>query len=653
MFSSGFVLGGHACLYAKTPSLAPNLVYDNVVLEYRVALYSSGVAYFSVMLLLYATTMLTKYPSTIIIVVIIIFIFIIIGIINLSIGSPYSVQSALDFLYGKIPAVDLNTAYNLLETADFLMIDELMRLCEKKIKSFTVSSQSCLTLLFISSRFDISIPKLEDFYLSHLPELMKQDQMLEIDKEAVRLLLTDQSLSYIGKGNIITFLLRWASFHYDRKSDFAELLSYLEKDDFTAEIMTTVHGTYPDLEKLIDDLHSGYLLTNSEVTQSIDGYETIVIYPPDKKLSTRIFHGYSLEHKCWFKIPVKSDTVEKDGLIVAKSKDTIYTLDMCTETMSVFNIASGQSYQKNLVFQEGAHILAFQVPMTVSEETIFIAKNFNSIVLNTDAGNVSHYDGPPDLIRFETKSTVYASANIENPEIYMEPLFSVDIQVDKMCVAGNLLCLLSHTSHQLIVYCLKKKLRAAIKLPPCSLPDKDGIFTSSGNHVYILANGFIVDIEFQTLPKKILWKEHTIFPNELFFSPVVLFRQIMQDRIIGQTQDDETQTRTLKWQNIGSEKVPAASEPVYDIDIPEKIAYTDKHRLMNLKLPKDTLKCHIDCPHCKDKDAEQLDLFSYQESFSSGEESAGDEQEDWSDEDLFDDPDLRHLYDSDDSVEDV
>ena len=532
------------------------------------------------------------------------------------------------------------------------MIDELLRLCEKKIKSFTVTSQSCLTLLFISSRFDIPIPNLENFYLSHLPELMKQTQMLEIDKEAVRLLLTDQTLSYIAKGDIIKFLLRWASFHPDRKSDFAEMLSYLEKDDFTAEIMTTVHGTYPDLEKLIDEVHPNCHLTNGEtkVMLSNNGYETIVIYPPDKKLSTLMFHGYSMKHKCWFKIPVESELTEQDRPIVAEGKDTIYTLDMCTETMSVFNIKSGQSYQKKLVFQEGAHILAFQVPMTVSEETIFIAKNFHDIVLNTDAGNVSHYDGPPDLIRFETKSMVYASANIENTEINMDSLFSVDIQIDKMCVAGNLLCLLSHTSYQLIVYCLKKKLKAAIKLPPCILQDNDGIFTSSGNHVYILADGFIVDIEFQTLPKKILWKVQTIFPNELFFSSAVSFHQIMQDKMIGQTKDDKTQARTLKWQKIGSENVPATNEePLYDIDIPEKIPYSDKHRLMHLKLPKETLKCHIDCPHCKDKDAEQLDLFSYQQSFSSGEESAEDEQEDWSDEDPFDDLDSRHLYDSDDS----
>ena len=456
------------------------------------------------------------------------------GIINLTIGSPYSVQSALDFLYGVEPDVELHTAYNLLETADFLMIDELKDICVKKIKSFTVSSQSCLTLLFIGSRFDIIIPHLEDFYLSHLPELMKQDQMLEIDKEAVRLLITDQTLSYIGKDDTIRFLLRWAAFSPNRTSDFREMLPCLEKDDFSDEILKTVHDDYPDLENTLEEVHPGCHIKddNSQVRPINNGCDVLVLYPPEKKLSTLVFYAYSLKHKCWFKIPIKSDDFEKGDRMVAHGMDTIFTLDMCAETVFIFNLASCQSNKKKLKFQEGSYVLAFDVPLAVSGETIYIAKNFHNIVLNTNAGNVSYDEGPPDLIKVETRTMVYASANLETPEITMDPLFSLDIQVDKMCVAGDLLCLLSQKSHQLIVYCLKRKIRAAVKLPPCSLVDKDVILTSSDSHVYILVDNYIMNIQFELSSKKILWKAQTIFPNEIFYSSVLSICQLTQKKML-------------------------------------------------------------------------------------------------------------------------
>lgn len=67
--------------------------------------------------------------------------------------------------------------------------------------------------------------------------------------------------------------------------------------------------------------------------------------------------------------------------------------------------------------------------------------------------------------------------------------------------------------------------------------------------------------------------------------------------------------------------------------VPKKLLCFNEHRLMQLQLPKEALKCHIDCPHCKYKETEQLDLFSYQLSFSSAEESADEQPSNWSDED--------------------
>ena len=533
------------------------------------------------------------------------------GIINLSIGSPSSVQSALDFLYGQEPDIELHTAYNLMETADFLMIDELKKICVKKIKSFMVSSKTCLTLLSISSRFDIFIPKLEDYYLSHLPELMKQEQMLEIDTEAVRQILTDKTLSYVSREDVINYLLRWIAFNSsERKSDFREMLSYIDKYDFSYEILRTIHDTHPDLVDIIHETHleSHFTYGKNQVTWKENGSDVFVLYPPEQKLSMLIFYGFNLKNECWYRIPVQSEVLPRAKCAIAHGKDTLFTLDMNTETVSVFSLASGQSSEKKILFQDGAYVLAFHIPLAVSGQSIYIAKNFHSTVLNTSAECMTWNRSALDLNRTETSAVVYASANLENHEINMEPLFSIDFQVDMMCVARDLLCLLSQTTQQLIVHCLKRHIRTSINLSSYSLVGKDGTLSSSGSHVYILADNLVVDIEFEASPKKILWKAHTVFPNEMFYAALFLSK-LTQDKIVKQIRDNKRRELTLKWQEIGITKSAESTNKVHDINIPKKLSYDDEHRLIQLQLPRHALKCHIDCPHCKDKEAERLDLY--------------------------------------------
>ena len=317
-----------------------------------------------------------------------------------------------------------------METADFLMIDELKNICVKKIRSYTVSSKTCLTILSISSRFDIFIPKLEDFYFSHLPELMKQDKMLEIHKEAVRQILTDKTLSYVSREDVINYLLRWTAFNSsERKSDFREMLSYIEKNDFSYQILRTIHDAHPDLVNIIHEIHleSHFTYGKKQVTWKENGSDVFVLYPPQKKLSTLIFYGFSLKNECWYRIPVQS-VLPRENCAIAHGKDTLFTLDMNVETLSVFNLASGQHSERKLIFQEDAYVLAFDVLLAVSGQRIYIAKNFHKIVLNTNAEGMSWDGNPPDLVRVETSAVVYVSANLASPEINMKHQFSIDFQ---------------------------------------------------------------------------------------------------------------------------------------------------------------------------------------------------------------------------------
>ena len=337
---------------------------------------------------------------------------------------------------------------------------------------------------------------------------------------------------------------------------------------------------------------------------------------------------------------------------------------MNVETLSVFNLASGQHSEKKLIFQESAYVLAVHAPLAVSGQRIYIAKNFHNIVLNTNAEGLSLDGSPPDLVRVETSAVIYVSANLESPEINMKPQFSIDYQVDMMCVAaGDLLCLLSQTNQQLMVHCLNGHIKTSINLSSYNLVAKGGTLSSSGSHVYILADNLVVVIGFEASPKKILWKAHTVLPNEILHSSALFLFHLTQDKIVKQIEDDKTREFTLKWQEIGITKSTESTKKIYNTYIPQKLSYSEEYQLIQLQLPKQALKCHIDCPHCKDKETEQLDLFSYQQTFSSDEESADEESDEWSlnaigeseESDIWSDeePDVWPPYATDDSGEEI
>ena len=540
------------------------------------------------------------------------------GIISLSIGSPSSIQTALDFLYGEEPDVELHTAYNVMETADFLMISELKDICMKKVKSFTVSSKSCLTLLSISSRFDIFIPKLEDFYLSHLPELMKQDKMLEIDKEAVRQILTDKTLFYVSREDAFSFLMRWTEFSSERILDFREMLSYFTEVDFSDELLNNVKETHTDLASIIHEMHSELSNINESKSEKVKTKENVgdvfVLYPPEEKQQRVIFYAFNLKTQCWYQIPVNSVELQRDLETVSTVNDTIFSLNLTSKTLSTYNLLSGQSSEKKVK----VYSTAFHVAIAVYDQRLYFVEHvpMAGLKIDDERGGWTH----PALMKPVAK--VYVSGDLDEQEISFELLFYLDAEVDVLCVAGDLLCLVSRMNKQLMVYSLTKQIKTQINLSAYNnVITRARSIASIDNHVYILADDLVIDIELQSLPKKLLWKIHGLFPS-------VIYESVFPCELIHDTLVKGIKGVKRQYAVSGTE---TEKKTVLGIDIPEKLLYSGHYKVLKLQLPARALKCHIDCPHCKDKEAEQLDLFSYQQTFSSDEDSTGDESDGWSD----------------------
>ena len=520
-------------------------------------------------------------------------------------------ESALDFLYGQEPEIEPHTAYNIIETAEFLMISELKEICMEKVKSFTVSSKSCLHLLAISSRFDIFIPKLEDYYLSHLPELMKQDKMLEVDKEAVRQILTDKTLSYVSRDDAFMFLVRWTEFSSDRIPDFRELLAYCAEASISVELLKAVEERHANLSRIIDEIRLKIQYFSESGPGKLKTKENLcdifVLYPPELKRKRVVYYVFNLKTQCWYQIPVWTSKLQRDWATVCADKDTIYALNLTSKTLLACNLSSGLSSEKKVIFH-GVYSTAFHVAFAVSDKRLYFVDHEPIEDLNIDDNN-GDWARP---VMMKPVAKVYFSDDSDEQEVRFQLLFYLDTDVDILCVDGDLLCLVSRMSQQLIVYSLSKQIKTQVNLAYYNEVMRARAITSIDNHIYVLADDLVIVIEVHSLPKKLSWKINGVFPS-------VIYESLFPSEMIHVIKRAKDASRQYYPSGQASER-----KPTFGIDIPDKLKYLEHSKALKLNLPAHALKCHIDCPHCKDIEAEQLDLFSYQQTFSSDEDSADD-----------------------------
>ena len=127
------------------------------------------------------------------------------GFIKLTCGNLDAVISAIYFLYGRRPKISIDNAADILEKAEFLMIEELKAYTIRKIKSIEVEAENCFKLLFISSRYDVKLERVETFFKAHLQELLSKEEALHLDRDYIYYIFTDETLSYVGRQDLFLF----------------------------------------------------------------------------------------------------------------------------------------------------------------------------------------------------------------------------------------------------------------------------------------------------------------------------------------------------------------------------------------------------------------------------------------------------------------
>lgn len=546
------------------------------------------------------------------------------GLIKLNIGTSNSVQTAIHFLYGQCPKITLDNLVDILEVSEFLMIEELKAMCIKRLKCVTINLENCIEILSVATRFEVYLENVSDFILSHLPDLLSNDEMLLLDKESVRFILTDQMLMYVSRKDCFRFLIKWISHCPGRKSDFAELFACLNKDDLEEDALETVNLN---------------CLTESDrsLCLNISGWpdrhhDVLAVFPPIYSSGNYFIYAYNTRKKSWCQIKLQDNFYWGNKVRATLERPhTILHLKDGGQKIGFFNLVTQNKLEKEVEMTGNAEVPDLQ-HLTVSDANKYCVCNFtHADKCSTGEDNrlklMTSLYAMPELYDFDDVSllpllvalsepwrkrmnaaSLYISEKEDNTEISLKPLITVRGSVQSICVTDEAVCLLIPERQQLIVYAERQhrvtefdlsiyKLNENSYVCPCS---KGGLYVVSQmhilqigiriNHSDIIVN--VSEIELEKKDDSNDW-QYQAYPTRL---------EVLQDKVMAVTQCSERHVNQVWYQGLPENIKDLHKEEKFEIEVPEPLKYLSDFHFLQINLPKENLRCPIDCPHCNYKD---------------------------------------------------
>ena len=610
-------------------------------------------------------------------------------------GSWTAVQSALHFLYGQLPTIGENNAKDILETAEFLMIDELKAYCIEKLKTVHITLENCLILKSLSSRFSFTIAKAAEFYRSHIPELLQTEDMLRIDKDSLCALLSDKSLSYVGADSYLTFVLKWVTYIPDRTSCIYELLAYLVEDETKVNALKSIHfENIKDVESLttVNEL-------KGMISESLnEPHNVFVLFPPNELLEFDEFHVYNLDTSLWYKLPIKRKRhLNVTNVVAIRDTGTIIALTPSGRELCFYDLANSKTSTKRIQLEDESkdsrksHLNIIQIttkvvygvcvseveilkPMAINPPLSSPRRAKSSPKRNTcdspskcDSPKRNKCDSPKrnkcdsprrntcdspkrnkcdsprrntcdspkrnkcDSPRRNTcdspkrnkcdsprrnqsdiqdkrfverymhttpVSTLYSAENVAGDTICLKPILSVESEIESFCVAGDLVFLLVSRKKQLLIYSTVVQNITTIDLSNYDLYNARCVSAAVDNRVYLMTESKIVQINLTTHSDDITT---TIFEfdidDTLTTDLSFVLHKFAYDKIISIRALSNGETKA-HYQNIPENITNFSNELLTEFEMPLKLKWNQMSQFLLTKLPRRTLRCQIDCPHC-------------------------------------------------------
>lgn len=509
------------------------------------------------------------------------------------------------------------------------MIEELKALCIKILKSVDVDIENCLSMLFLASRYDFYLEDVSDFILSHLPELLPKDEMMLLDKESVRFINSNPMLAYVSREECFSFLVRWVSHTPVRESDFAELFACLDTDEISVDVLSTVClDCLSDKDKLL------CYAISKDPTKVCD---VIVAYPPEYADNNNFLYVYNPVNKSWFQMLASRDFYwsGRPGVSIS-DKNTVISLKGRKKVI-FYNIVTRNTIEKSLeiVDYDVGYRPTFEEIVSIDNK-LYYFRNFTAITYKEydqfifiDPMRMS-YITPQFLAQFRGKRkqshdvcSLYVSEEEDGDKIIMRPVISVLGFVQSLSVTGDILWLLHTKKERILAFTEEENRIGKLDISAYMLDDNSYVSPCIYGGVYIVTKSHILQIDkrfgISDVPAYV--SEFPI-PNEEnvdeYWSQNYPTKfEVLQDKIIIIERGRQNYENNITYQRLPDQISFLDKEEKIEIDLPEMLNRKNLH-FLQAKLPKEILRCPLDCPHCSYKEPRERRRLSFERDFLSG-----------------------------------
>ena len=535
----------------------------------------------------------------------------------------------MDFLYEQRPAITIDNAGGLFEMAEFLMIDELKSLCIEEMRSFPVNMETCLKLFLLMCTYEFNFPRIYYFILGHLPELFAMDEMLLLDKDSVRYIITEPMFSYVSREDCFRFLLKWTKHCSLRQLDFPELcscLKHVSKDVLNTEDLTLLN-------------ENNRLLCNRFPNASNISQEVLVLFPAQFVSRKWKLLVYNFELSSWFQLPINDDSLflcdleqvqlKTQNTFIRLQNDTkmiYYNIEQNTRTGKRVEVAfcderpelKHLNYINNKLhcvrnFTFFVHVIVQQLPKYSIEDGFYHPQYGYKV-----PGSVSPH-GEMRLRKQMQGCSIYVAEDGDDNKIILKPIISLRGTAKAFCVLSDFVCLLMDGRKDLVIYALNEVFISFLNLTDYATDEAINIFRCHVGGVYVVTKASILQIDIKIISDNKIrvnivdtWmfkpSGTTESPEDFEITSYDKYPprfEIVEDKIFTISRGETKLYYQMLPRKIGF----LDKEERIEIELPDGQKAND-NRVLQMRLPKDSLICHIDCPHCRNTDQDQVPSYN-------------------------------------------
>ena len=521
------------------------------------------------------------------------------GFIKLASGNLSAVISAIHFLYGEIPNVSIDNAADILEEAEFLMIEELKAYTIDEIKSMEVVAENCLKMVLISLRYNVKLEDAELFFKAHLPELLTKEEALLLDQEYVYSIFTDDTLSYVSRQNLFLFLVKWVAHCPARNEAFPELMSALKLDYINSEGLDDV-----DMNSL-NDANQTLCRTLASKTCNLDNILIVCRVQRDYINDTSYVLAFNADKSFWFQIRLSHCRIDHNSMKNAwiENKMVLVYLED-NNTFCRFNLCTNEENQKTFRWLDELDEKSPYMPssrgykcvshLSQSAEKLYVIVKY-IVKYTIDVGMHTCVE--------RIHSTIYGNDTTGEYNIYMKPLVSVKGGVTQFGVSDEIVCLIVRGSKRLTVYAADVGIISTVDLSHVSIDNDTVLSAVCGGKIYISTNTHLVQVKFKAgLAHKTSVREtvHEGGKNISRGRQHCTRFEFTEDKIITVTKIMKNYMPTLScaYQKLPEDINSEHEEEKVVMDLPEALKHCQMVRFLEAYLPSGAPWCHAKCPHC-------------------------------------------------------